>query len=178
MDADQSTIPSGHQATVDLLRSRLGGEALTTSTFRDNLRIHIGADRLIELLSVLKLAAGFRFLSEVGGVDYLKYPTYRKGARFEVHYVLRNLETSEWLVVKVGVDDPNPTIPSVTSLWAGANWMEREVYDMYGISFSGHPDLRRILMPEEFTSHPLRKDYPLRGRGERHNFPRILRAES
>jgi NADH-quinone oxidoreductase subunit C len=76
------------------------------------------------------------------------------------------------------VNDPNPTLPSVMSLWVGANWMEREVYDMYGITFAGHPDHRRILMPEEFTAFPLRKDYPLRGRGERHNFPRITRADS
>ncbi len=91
--------------------------------------------------------------------------------RFEVHYVVRNLETAEFVVIKVGVDDPEPTVPSVVHLWLGANWMEREVFDMYGIKFAGHPDLRRILMPDEFTAFPLRKDYPLRGRGERHNFP-------
>jgi NADH-quinone oxidoreductase subunit C len=72
----------------------------------------------------------------------------------------------------------NARLPSVFPLWKGADWMEREVYDMYGIEFVGHPDLRRILMPEEFTSYPLRKDYPLRGRGERHNFAALTRAES
>ena len=98
--------------------------------------------------------------------------------RFEVHYVLRNLDTSERLVVKAGVDDPDPALPSAVPLWPGADWMEREVFDMFGIRFNGHPDLRRILMPEEFTAYPLRKDYPLRGRGERHNFPRLSRGES
>ena len=87
-----------------------------------------------------------------------------------------NLDTVERLVVKAGVDDPDPTLPSVVRLWPGADWMEREVFDMYGITFAGHPDLRRILMPEEFTAFPLRKDYPLRGRGERHNFPRLTRG--
>ena len=116
-------------------------------------------------------------LAELGATDYLGYPG-RTRARFEVHYVLRNLETSERLVVKAGVDDPDPTLPSAVPLWPGADWMEREVFDMYGIRFSGHPDLRRILMPEEFTAFPLRKDYPLRGRGERHNFPRLTRGES
>jgi NADH-quinone oxidoreductase subunit C len=72
---------------------------------------------------------------------------------------------------------PEPTVPSAVGLWEGANWLEREVWDMFGIRFAGHPDLRRILLPEEFTAHPLRKDYPLQGRGERHNFPVITRAE-
>ena len=75
------------------------------------------------------------------------------------------------------VNDPEPTVPSVVGLWEGANWLEREVWDMFGIRFAGHPDLRRILLPEEFAAHPLRKDYPLQGRGERHNFPVITRAE-
>ncbi len=87
--------------------------------------------------------------------------------------MLRNLDTTERLVVKVGVDDPDPLLPSAVPLWPGADWMEREVFDMFGIRFQGHPDLRRILMPDEFTAYPLRKDYPLRGRGERHNFPRL-----
>ena len=95
-----------------------------------------------------------------------------------MHYVLLNLDTAERIIIKVGLDGPDPAVPTAVSLWAGANWMEREVYDMFGIVFTGHPDLRRILMPEEFTAHPLRKDYPLRGRGERHNFPRIARGDS
>ena len=76
------------------------------------------------------------------------------------------------------LNEPDLRIPSVVSLWEGANWMEREVYDMFGIEFEGHPDLRRILMPEEFTAYPLRKDYPLQGRGERHNFPTITRGSA
>jgi NADH-quinone oxidoreductase subunit C len=116
-------------------------------------------------------------LAELGGTDYLGYPG-RSRARFEVHYVLRNTETRERLVVKAGVDDPDPALPSAVPLWPGADWMEREVFDMFGIRFTGHPDLRRILMPDEFTAYPLRKDYPLRGRGERHNLPRLTRGES
>ena len=85
--------------------------------------------------------------------------------------------TGARLILKTFVNDPDPEIASVFPLWKGADWMEREVYDMYGVVFTGHPDLRRILMPEEFTSYPMRKDYPLRGRGERHNFPVITRAE-
>jgi NADH-quinone oxidoreductase subunit C len=95
-----------------------------------------------------------------------------------VVYGLLNTVSGERLFVRAFLNDPDLTVPSVYSLWKGADWLEREVYDMYGIVFDGHPDLRRILLPEEFTSFPLRKDYPLRGRGERHNFPVITRAES
>jgi NADH-quinone oxidoreductase subunit C len=68
-------------------------------------------------------------------------------------------------------------VASVVPLWEGADWLEREAWDLFGIRFEGHPDLRRILLPEEFTAHPLRKDYPLQGLGERHHFPTITRAE-
>ena len=166
-----------HASTLKTLATIFGDGVFTSSWFRDNLRLHLPASRLIDVLTVLKNRCGFGLLAELGGVDYLGYPG-RTRSRFEVHYVLLNLETSERLIVKAGVDDPDPTLPSVVSLWPGANWMEREVFDMYGIRFEGHPDLRRILMPEEFTAYPLRKDYPLRGRGERHNFPRLTRAES
>ena len=77
-----------------------------------------------------------------------------------------------------GAPEEDPIVDSLVGVWAGANWFEREAYDLYGVRFKGHPDLRRILMPDEFTSFPLRKDYPLRGRGERHNFPVITRAAS
>ena len=80
--------------------------------------------------------------------------------------------------MKTHLNLPEVELPSVYPLWKSADWMEREVYDMFGITFEGHPDLRRILMPDEFTAFPLRKDYPLKGRGERHNFPVITRAES
>ena len=159
------------------LAGALGEGSFTTARFRDNLRVIVTPDRLIEALRVLKEDRGFQMLAELGATDYLKYPG-RTGPRYEVHYVLLNLETSERLIVKAGVNDPDPSLPTAVGLWEGANWMEREVFDMYGIRFVGHPDLRRILMPEEFTAYPLRKDYPLRGRGERHNFERITRRES
>jgi len=73
-------------------------------------------------------------------------------------------------LVKCFVNDPEPVVPSVTSIWKGANWQEREVWDMFGVRFEGHPDLRRILLWEGFGSHPLRKDYPPQGLGERANY--------
>ena len=174
---EAATKTDPHAKTMTTL-SRLLGEDFATATFRDNFRVHLPADRLIDVLAALRDETGFQLL-EIGGVDYLGYPERSaQAARFEVHYVLLNFDTTERVILKVGVDDPDPTLPTAVPLWMGANWMEREIFDMYGIRFEGHPDLRRILMPEEFTSHPLRKDYPLRGRGERHNFPRLTRDES
>ena len=173
--AEPTTDP--HATTLATLARVLGDGVFSQSRFRDNLRLFVPPSRLKELLTVLKDQCGFNMLGELGATDYLGYPG-RTRARFEVHYVLRNLETSERLVVKAGIDDPDPTLPSAVPLWPGADWLEREVFDMFGIRFSGHPDLRRILMPKEFTAYPLRKDYPLRGRGERHNFPRLTRSES
>ena len=147
-----------------------------TSEFRDNRRLIVPAGHLHPLLATLKVEHGFDMLVDVTAVDYLEY----EGAtdRFGVVYCLLNTTTGERLVVKTHVNDPDPVLPTATDLWRGADWMQREVYDMFGISFAGHPDHRRILMPEEFSSFPLRKDYPLKGRGERHNFPVITRSES
>jgi len=120
--------------------------------------------------------SGFDLLVDVSCVDYLEY----KGAtrRYGLVYLLASTATNQRLTVRVFVDDPDPTVPSVVPLWESANWLEREVWDMFGIRFEGHPDLRRLLMPEAFAAHPLRKDYPLQGRGERHNFPVITRDVS
>ncbi len=168
---------SSHSSTLAILSRTFGEGVFTTAQFRDNLRLYVPAARLGDFLKVLRDECRFRLLAELGATDYLGYPG-RTRSRFEVHYVLRNLDTNERLVVKVGLDDPDPLLPSAVGLWPGADWMEREAFDMFGIRFQGHPDLRRILMPEEFTAYPLRKDYPLRGRGERHNFPRLSRGES
>ena len=149
---------------------------VTTSEFRDNRRLHVAPAQLFDLLRTLKEEHGFNLLVELSAADYLKYPD--AADRYGVWYGLLNLATGERVWVKTFVNDPDPAVPSCFPLWKGADWMEREVYDMYGITFEGHPDLRRILMPDAFTSFPLRKDYPLRGRGERHNFPALTRAES
>lgn len=166
-------------AAINLLGRIVDPARLLVSDFLDQVRVHVPAAQSFAALRSLRDEGGFAFLSELGAVDYLKYPGTRAGkSRFEVHYCLLDQRTSDRLIVKVGVGDPDPALDSVVPLWLGADWMEREVYDMYGIRFDGHPDLRRILMPDEFTAYPLRKDYPLRGRGERHNFPRITREQS
>ena len=115
-----------------------------------------------ESLSELK-AAGFAMLTDIGGVDYLE-----RDPRFDVVYHLLKLPApggsgGERVRVLCGVPGDNPTVPSVVDMWPGANWAEREIFDLYGVIFSGHPDLRRIQMPVEWEGYPLRKDYPLRG---------------
>ncbi len=163
------------EAVQEALADCLGPDGFSTSEFRDNRRIVVPSDRLYQVLEALK-KCGFDMLVDVTAVDYLHYPEAKD--RFGLIYALLNTVSGERLIVKTFLNEPDLTVPSAYPLWRGADWMEREVYDMYGIRFEGHPDLRRILMPEEFTAFPLRKDYPLRGRGERHNFPAITRAES
>jgi NADH-quinone oxidoreductase subunit C len=164
-----------HDEILAALRQALGDGGFTNSEFRDNRRVIVVPARVFDALRCLKDQCGFDMLIDITAVDYLHYPDARD--RFGVVYALLNVDTGARIYVKTFLNEPNLELPSAFPLWKGADWMEREVYDMYGIVFKGHPDLRRILMPEEFTAHPLRKDYPLRGRGERHNFTVLTRAE-
>jgi NADH-quinone oxidoreductase subunit C len=161
---------------LDKLRERFGPDSFTTSEFRVNKRIHLTPARLYAVMEFLKQDCGFDMLVELSAADYLHYPGAKD--RYGIWYILLDTTTGQRLVVKTFVNDPDPTVPSVFSLWKGADWMEREVYDFYGVVFDGHPDLRRILLPDEFSAYPMRKDYPLRGRGERHHFEPLTRAES
>ena len=147
----------------------------TSSTYRGQTRVVVPEPQSYEALAHLK-DLGFDLLVDVTCVDYLEYRDATQ--RYGLVYLLANTATNQRLTVRVFVDDPEPTVRSVVPLWEGANWLEREVWDLFGIRFAGHPDLRRLVMPEEFTAHPLRKDYPLQGRGERHNFPVITRDRS
>ncbi len=152
------------------------GPEIDESSFRDNRRIHVPPDKLLRVMTWLKESRGFDMLVDVTAVDYLDYPNATD--RYHVVYLLLNMTSKERLVVKVPLNPPELELPTMYSLWRGADWMEREVYDMFGITFAGHPDLRRILMPDEFTAFPLRKDYPRKGFGARHNCPVLTRAES
>jgi NADH-quinone oxidoreductase subunit C len=164
-----------HDEILAKLRERFGTDSFTTSEFRDNKRVIVSAERVFAVLECLKGECGLDMLAEMTAVDYLRYPNARD--RYGIVYCLLDTRTGTRLVVKTFVNDPDPGVPSAYPLWKSADWLEREVFDMYGIRFEGHPDLRRILMPEDFASYPLRKDYPLRGKGERHNLPVLARAE-
>ncbi len=162
------------QETIDNLKREF--PELVFSEFRGQTRVVVPRAAIYRTLETLKNKLDFDLLVDVSCVDYLNYPGAKD--RFGMLYLLANAETNERITIRTFVNDPEPELPSVVGLWEGANWLEREVWDLFGIRFSGHPDLRRIVLPEEFTARPLRKDYPLQGRGERHNFPVITRAES
>ena len=157
------------------LESKLTGIPLSWSEFRSQQRLTVPASNIAVALKALR-DAGMDQLIDITAVDMLEYP----GAtdRFEVVYLLLNTNSGERLTVKTHVNEPELKLPSVCPIWFGADWLEREVYDMFGIVFDGHPNFKRLLLPDAFESFPLRKDYPVKGRGERHNFPIITRAES
>lgn len=161
-------------AIIAALKGSFGD--LSFSEFRGQVRVVVPREVLHEVLGTLKEKLGFDLLVDITAVDYLFFPGAKD--RFGLVYLLANTETAQRMTVRTFLNDPAPSVPTAVDLWAGANWLEREVWDMFGIRFEGHPDLRRILLPEPFSAHPLRKDYPLQGRGERHHFPVITRAES
>ncbi len=165
------------------------GKRLRGSEFRGQSTLIVEPDDLHAVLAHLKSdpACDFNFLSDVIGLDYLDYPAETPG-RLAVAYLLRSFARDDTLCVKTYLDPSIPTdgieedpalyVDSACDLWPGAEWTEREVFDMYGIRFRNHPDLRRILTWGEFPGHPLRKDYPLRGRGERESYRVVDRTSS
>jgi len=163
------------QTLKESLESKLSGVSLGWSEFRSQQRVTVPAAKIAVALEALR-DAGMDQLVDITAVDMLEYP----GAtdRFEVVYLLLNTTSGERLTVKTHVNEPELKLPSACPIWFGADWLEREVYDMFGIVFEGHPNFKRLLLPDAFESFPLRKDYPVKGRGERHNFPIITRAES
>jgi NADH-quinone oxidoreductase subunit C len=111
-------------------------------------------------------SAHFDYLADISGVDYLG----RREKRFQVVYNLYSISLNHRIRVKAEVDESDCSIDSVSEIWLTANWHERELYDMFGIDIQGHPDLRRILMPDDWEGNPLRKDYPVKGKGQRDDF--------
>ena len=138
---------------------------------RGQICVRVPVERLQEVMQFLHddSECGFDMLVDVTCVDYLNYPDATD--RFGMTYSLLSVRLNHRLWVKCFCNDPDPEVPSMTAIWKGADWPEREVYDLFGIRFTGHPDLRRIMTWEGFASHPLRKDYPLQGRGEREDYP-------
>lgn len=147
-------------------------------TATEQMWVRVPPERLVEVMTFLKENEETLFdqLVDVTAIDYLNFPGAED--RYGVIYSLLSLVHGHRLWVKCFVNDPDPEVPSVTGVWVGANWLEREVYDMFGIRFQGHPDLRRILTWEGFPAWPLRKDYPLRGQGEREQYEVVTRESA
>lgn len=139
------------------LRERFGDAVRSIHAFRGDLTAEIDPARIVEICRFLRddAALAFDFLVDVTAVDYLGTTP-----RFEIVYHLKSLTRGHRLRLKARVSEDDPRIASVVGVWRGADWMERETWDLYGIRFDGHPDLRRIFLYEEFQGHPLRKDYP------------------
>ncbi len=162
------------QLTV-VLKAKFPESFLEITDFRDMLTIHIRGEQALDLLRTLKTDPrfAFNFLADITAVDHLELGGY---SRYAVVYHLLNQYEARRIVVRAWVDEEHPSLPSAYSLWKTADWQEREVYDLFGIEFTGHPDLRRIMNPDDFQHHPLRKNYPLQGRGERSKFPVVKRS--
>jgi len=153
-------MPLTTEAVEQRLRERFPDVAFRRqegAAVRDH-TLYLPADRLVEVCLFLRDDPGldFRMLSWVGGVDWLP-----REPRFDVVYHLLSISKNLRFVLKVGVADENPRVPTVSSVWPTANWHERETFDFYGIRFTGHPDLTRILLPDDWEGWPLRKDSPL-----------------
>jgi len=145
------------ELTAQELREADPESILDTVFFRDQATLIANPAQIGAVLKRLR-AKGYTFLSSLHGVDY-----YPEEPRLGVIYELLDMERAEWIRVKVRVSTDAPTVPSVVELFPGAEFPEREAYDMFGVVFDGHPDLRRILMPEDYEGHPQRRDFPTGG---------------
>jgi NADH-quinone oxidoreductase subunit C len=146
------------QGVVDGLTADHSEDLIEVYNSCDHTYIRVESQNIKEILSYLKTSHHFIFLCDIIGTD-----RYTSDERFEVIYNIMNLRTQDRIFVKIRVEEENPVVDSAISVWKSAGWMEREVYDMYGVRFEGHPDLRRIFMPEDYDYFPLRKEFPLLG---------------
>jgi NADH-quinone oxidoreductase subunit C len=156
---------SGATVLADLSEGFAGSIVETHEQHGDH-TVVVTRDALARLLRQCRDAPALAFdmLTDLTAVDCLKYPGREDGPRFEVVYHLYSLRHNHRLRVKVRVEEDDAVVPSAVPLWPIANWLEREVWDMFGVRFDDHPDLRRLLLYEEFVGHPLRKDYPINRR--------------
>lgn len=173
--------------TCVCVRAAFPDVSLQATEFRGQTTLIVPPSHVHSVLRFLRddPACDYNFLSDVTCVDYLGYPASMP-ARFAVVYLLLSHQHERRLAVKTflepsrdtsGIEpDPALELDTVTDIWPGAEWREREVFDMFGIRFRHHPDLRRILLWKDFPAHPLRKDYPLRGRGERETYRVVDRS--
>jgi NADH-quinone oxidoreductase subunit C len=143
---------------IEALKRTFGESVIDVSSYAGEQTVRVTPDRLLEVCRFLKQDLGFNMLSDLGGID-----RFTEEDRFEVMYNLVSLEEKKRIRIAVRVGEDNPEVDSVSEIWGAADWNERECWDMFGIRFKGHPDLRRMYMPEDFDYHPLRKEFPTLG---------------
>ena len=160
------------QNSIEKIKSEFSHHVLEESEFAGDTSLHINGEKVLDILKLLK-NEGFNFLSDLTAIDNLTLGGFE---RFAVVYHLLSHETAKRLTVKAYVAEDQPELSSVESIWKTADWQEREIYDLFGISFKNHPNMIRIMNPNDYKGHPLRKDYPLLGRKERDDFPVIERG--
>ena len=154
------------EAILTALRARFGGAIAEAHAHRGDHMAVIERGALLDVLRHCRddAALGFDMLADLTAVDYSKFPGREDGPRFEVVYHLYATAHNHRVRLKVRVEEDDARVPTACALWPIADWLEREVWDMFGVRFEGHPDLRRLLLYEEFVGHPLRKDYPINRR--------------
>jgi NADH-quinone oxidoreductase subunit C len=145
---------------VSKVKEKFPESILDASTFRGEITLYLRAEDILPICRFLHddPELSFDYLTDLCGVD-----NYPHEPRFQVVYLLCAMKTRDRLRLKVSLPGSSPRVSSVFSVWKGADWLEREAFDMFGITFLEHPDLRRILLTPDWEGHPLRKDYPLRG---------------
>ena len=156
---------------ISLIKEEFLDKILDHTKYAEENILHIKGKSVLEVLSALK-NNGFNFLADITAIDNLSLGGFE---RYCVVYHLLSHETIERVTVKAYVPEDKPSLPSVESVWKTADWQEREIYDLFGIVFKDHPNLIRIMNPEDYNGYPLRKDYPRLGRKERGDFPVIDR---
>ena len=159
------------ETILSKIKEKLPGAVLDITEFADEQILHVKGQDILKVLTELK-EDGFNFLADLTAIDNLTLGGFD---RFAVSYHLLSHKTTERVTVKAYISEEKPSLPSVESLWKTADWQEREVFDLYGIKFEGHPNLIRIMNPDDYDGYPLRKDYPRLGRKERGDFPVIDR---
>ena len=177
-------MPIDHPAAAKL-KARFPAMGLKGAQFRGDTQIIVPRDRLTEVVSFLKSDPdlNYNMLADITAVDYLNYPGAPKEGRYGLVYIFNSIplaagEGSPRLILRVFLNDNDIEVDSLVPLYAGAEWLEREVFDMFGIKFKNHPDLRKILTWDGFKASPLRKDYPVTGKGEREQYPILTRESS
>jgi len=156
---------------IETVKAKFADQVLSVGSHANQAWVDVKRERIVEILKTIRDECGFDMLTDLTAVDYLNQGMPE---RFCVVYNLYSMKDNVRTRVKAWVPEADASIDSVSSLWRAAPWAEREVWDLMGITFKGHPDLKRIQLPEGYEGHPLRKDYPLTGRGERMNFPRYV----